>query len=112
MRDEAIKLLKVIAQQNARAIELLAIALERGDESPPVAPDWLPTEQAWKALSLPSAEALRRKVRAGVFEIGKHYRLANHDPHATKKRYEFHIEHCLARLANPPRNWAKPQKRG
>jgi hypothetical protein len=111
MKSEVIALLKTLTQQNAKALELLALALEQVDDSPAPVPTWRPTEEAWKALSLPSAEALRRKVRAGVFDIGHHYRLANHDPNATQKRYEFHIERCAARLADPPRNWAKPQKR-
>lgn len=111
MKPEVINLLKTLAQQNARALELLALALEQEDNTPVPRPTWLPTEKAWEALSLPSAEALRRKVRAGVFDIGHHYRLANHDPRATQKRYEFHIERCAARLSDPPRNWAKPQKR-
>jgi hypothetical protein len=112
-KSEIINLLKTIAQQNAKALELLARALDHEQEanSPTPTSVWLPTEEAWIALSLSSAEALRRKRRQGVFELGHHYRLANHDPHATQKRYEFHIERCLARLADPPRNWAKPQKR-
>lgn len=110
MKLEVINLLKTLTQQNARALELLAIALEQEGDSPSPLPTWLPTEQAWEALSLPSAEALRRKLRNGFFDIGYHYRLANHDPNATQKRYEFHVERCAARLADPPRNWAKPQK--
>jgi len=109
-RSEIVKLLTVLTQQNAKALELLALALEQEEEQPNPLPAWLPTEQAWEALCLPSAEALRRKVRNGVFDQGQHYRLANHNPRATLKRYEFHIERCLARLAAPPRNWAKPKR--
>ena len=110
-RSEIVKLLTVLTQQNAKALELLALALEQEDDQQPnPLPAWLPTEQAWEALCLPSAEALRRKLRKGVFDQGYHYRLANHDPRATLKRYEFHIERCLTRLADPPRNWAKPKR--
>jgi hypothetical protein len=110
-RSEIVKLLTTLTQQNAKALELLALALEQEtDQAPGPIPEWMPTEQAWLALSLPSAEALRRKVRKGVFEQGYHYRLANHDPQASLKRYEFHIQRCLTRLADPPRNWAKPKR--
>jgi hypothetical protein len=62
-------------------------------------PEWAITQEAWQFLSLRSAEALRRKLRAGWFDYGVHYRHTNGDPDSLKPEYEFHIENCRNRLA-------------
>ena len=107
--NNTVQALVEATRQLARVTDLLAQELQLQEEKAP--PEWLPTEQAWEKLSLPSAEALRRKRRASYFQIGTHYRLANHNPNANQKRYEFHIERCKQRLDDPPRNWAKSAHR-
>lgn len=105
-REKTIEALINVTQQLGRAVDLLASELKSDriiNEC-----EWVETEEAWKLLDQASSEALRRKVRNRFFELGHHYRKSNNNPNAAMPRYQFHIQRCKARLAEPPRKWSKP----
>lgn len=105
-RDKVIEALITATQQLGRTVDLLAAELQ--SEQTTGHSLWVETEEAWKLLDQKSAEALRRKVRSRFFELGHHYRKSNNNPNAAMPRYQFHIQRCQERLAEPPRKWSKP----
>ena len=109
-REKAIEALITVTQQLGKAVDLLAAELKTNQIGTlgMDASEWIETEEAWKHLDQASAEALRRKVRNDFFVLGHHYRKSNNNPNAAMPRYQFHIQRCKARLAEPPRKWSKP----
>ncbi|MGB3768867.1 MAG: hypothetical protein WA947_20110 [Phormidesmis sp.] len=109
-REKAIEALITVTQQLGKAVDLLAAELHSDQNGNLIADigEWIETEEAWKHLDQASAEALRRKVRNKFFDLGHHYRKSNNNPNAAMPRYQFHIQRCKDRLAEPPRKWSKP----
>lgn len=109
-REKAIEALITVTQQLGKAVDLLAAELQ--NDRAIAESEWVETEAAWQLLDQASPEALRRKVRNGFFELSQHYRKSNNNPNAAMPRYQFHIQRCKVRLAEPARKWSKPSKSG